>query len=222
MSTWLQAGKTSVKICGITSLQQGLDVAAAGADALGINFWPKSKRFVDPGVAGHWIKQLRSATIVVAVTVNPDDALVAQIAEAGLVDVLQLHGDETPERCAVLASFGLPIVKAFQIRDESSLDVVGRYDTTFVLLDSYNPGHYGGEGRSFPWHLVQVAKQRFPHKQIILAGGLTPENVADAVDGVQPAAVDVASGVESAPGVKDLTLVRDFIARVHDAQNGLR
>jgi phosphoribosylanthranilate isomerase len=222
MSTWLQAGQTSVKICGITSLTQGREAVAAGADGLGINFWPKSKRFVDPAMGGPWIKELRSITTVVAVTVNPDDALVAQIAEAGLGDVLQLHGDETPERCAELASFGLPIIKAFQIKDESSLDVVGHYDTPFVLLDSYNPGHYGGEGRSFPWHLVQVAKQRFQQKQIILAGGLTPQNVADAVAGVQPAAVDVASGVESAPGVKDLILVRDFIARVHEAHNGVK
>ena len=207
---------TGVKICGITTAQQSHEVVAAGADALGFNFWPKSKRFLEPTAAAPWLHELRGAVLRVGVFVNPDDATLRSVVEADLIDVVQLHGDETAERCLEVSQLGLPIIKAFQVKDETTLGTLGQWTTQAWLLDSYNPGLYGGEGKSFPWHLAGLAKSLFTQVPIILAGGLTPENVGRAVQDARPAAVDVASSVESAPGVKDLGKVREFIARARE------
>jgi phosphoribosylanthranilate isomerase len=217
MIPFLSLGRTAVKICGITTAEQASAILSAGADAIGLNFWPKSKRYISP-TAASWAADITGATRV-AVLVNPDDELVTQIVSSGLVDALQLHGDETPERCAELARHGLPIIKAIQVKDESTLATITHYPAAAVLLDSYNPGTYGGEGKSFPWELATRAITTSPQLPVILAGGLTPENVASAVHGTRPAAVDVASGVESAPGVKDLEKVRLFIQQVRQAQS---
>lgn len=210
-------GKLNVKICGLTSADQALAVAHMGADALGLNFWEKSKRYVSPTVAAGWTAILRPLTTLVAVTVNPSTSLLEEIVSLDVVDVLQLHGDETPEETHHVMTFGLPVIKALQVRDRSSLSQIGDYPSTTILLDAYNPGLYGGEGKAFPWDLAIEAQERFPEKTFILAGGLTPENVGLAVAQVQPAGVDVASGVEKAPGIKDLSMVRRFI---EGARNG--
>jgi phosphoribosylanthranilate isomerase len=193
-----------VKICGITRLEDALAAAQAGADALGFNFWPRSKRFIEPRAAAEIVSLLPPFVATVGVFVDPtrDEALRA--AEASGVQWLQLHGDEPPELCA---SLPLPVLKAIRVRHRASLDLLDEYDVAGFLLDADAPG-YGGSGTAFDWSLAAEAARRAP---IVLAGGLRPENVADAVRQVRPWAVDVASGVESAPGVKDHEKTARFI-----------
>lgn len=204
--------RPGIKICGITQPTQAREIIADGADAIGINFWPKSKRFVPPEDAARWLPSLKSDTTIIAVLVNPDADLLRQIIEAGLVHALQFHGDESPDEISRWMDRGFQVIKALQVRDASSLEKIGTFPCTDILLDAYNPGLYGGEGVTFPWDLALQAKELFPQKRIWLSGGLTPENVHDAILQVQPAAIDVASGVELAPGIKDMEKVRRFIA----------
>jgi phosphoribosylanthranilate isomerase len=193
-----------VKICGITRLEDALAAARAGADALGFNFWPKSKRYVDPRTAAEIIALLPPFVATVGVFVDPTREEAVQAAERSGVQWLQLHGDESPELCA---SLPLPVLKAIRVRHRASLDLLDAYDVAGFLLDTDTPG-YGGSGATFDWALAAEAALRAP---IVLAGGLRPENVADAVRQVSPWAVDVASGVESAPGVKDHEKTARFI-----------
>lgn len=200
----------AIKICGITQEQQAHDIIALGADALGINFWPKSKRYLPLENAG-WLPALYAQTTLVAVLVNADERTLDTLLDQRLVHILQLHGDETPEHVAALQARGARVIKALAVRDRASLDRIADYPCETILLDAYNPGLYGGTGETFPWDLAVIAREQFPDKRIILSGGLTPANVRAAVEATRPAAVDVASGVESSPGIKDLAMVREFI-----------
>lgn len=209
--------RLGVKICGITTADQAHTIADLGADALGINFWPGSKRYLAPSLAAAWLPALLTRTTVVAVLVNPEPALIDQLAAEPIAHLLQLHGDESPAAISRLMERGFNVIKALQVRDGASLDAIGHYPCHTLLLDAHNPGQYGGGGTTFPWKLFTAARERFPDKTLILSGGLTPANVAEAVLQTRPAAVDVASGVESAPGVKDPTLVAAFIAAARAA-----
>ncbi len=211
------ADRLGVKICGITTAEQALAIADLGADALGLNFWPGSKRYLAPSLAATWVPNLLPRTTVVAVLVNPEPALIDRLAAEPLAHLLQLHGDESPAAIGSLMERGFTVIKALQVRDRASLDAIGDYPCQTLLLDAHNPGSYGGGGATFPWELFSVARERFPDKTLILSGGLNPGNVAEAVRQTRPAAVDVASGVESAPGVKDLLQVADFIAAARAA-----
>ena len=197
----------TVKICGITSVSDANAAAEAGADALGFMFWDKSPRAVSLGAAAEIVRQLPPFIVKVGVFVNAEEDLVIRaIRECGL-NLLQFHGDETPEYCL---QFGLMSMKAFRMRDAGSLKALANYPTDAWLLDAYTPGKPGGTGEQFDWDLaVEAVKLGRP---IFLAGGLTPENVGEAVTRVQPYAVDVSSGVEAAPGRKDHAKVREFIA----------
>lgn len=210
------ASHPAVKICGITQRQQAHDIVALGADALGINFWPKSKRYL-PLDQTHWLPELHGSTTLVAVLVNADDRTLDTLLTEGLVHILQLHGDEPPSQVALLQERGAQVIKALAVRDRASLKQIGDYPCETILLDAYNPGLYGGTGETFPWELARLAQDLFPDKRFILSGGLTPGNVREAIDATQPAAVDVASGVESAPGIKNLQLVSAFIEQVRCA-----
>ena len=206
----------AVKICGITQEQQAHDIIALGADALGINFWPKSKRYISVEKAS-WLQGLRGLTTLVAVLVNADKLTLETLLEQRLVHILQLHGDESPDQVADLQDQGVQVIKALAIRDQDSLARIADYPCETILLDAYNPGLYGGTGETFPWDLAILAREQFPDKRIILSGGLTPGNVRQAIEETHPAAVDVASGVESAPGVKDLMMVKEFMEQVRAA-----
>lgn len=207
-------GRVAVKICGITCGDEAHAIVDAGADALGINFWPKSKRFVTLDTATPWLGQLAGMVPRVAVTVNASDEELHCLLDSGVIDWIQLHGDETPDRVTSLRKEGLPVFKALGVRDRSSLEAVTGYDSPTLLLDAYAPGAYGGSGETMDWALGATAVRQWPERQIVLAGGLTPENVGEAIRQVGPAGVDVASGVEIRPGCKDLNKVRDFIAAV--------
>jgi phosphoribosylanthranilate isomerase len=201
-----------VKICGITNLADAQAAAEAGADALGFVFYEKSPRFVSMKTAAEISSALPPFIIRAGVFVNPTKEFVFRaIAGCGL-SLLQFHGDEPPEFCA---QFGLMSMKAFRIRDAGSLKELPKYKTDAWLLDAYSSDTLGGTGAVFNWDLAVEAQKT--GRPIFLAGGLTPENVADAVRKVRPFGVDVSSGVESSPGKKDHTKMRAFINAVKTA-----
>ena len=197
---------TQVKICGITSVGDARVATEAGADMIGLMFYEKSPRHISLPQAVEIARSLPPLVLRVGVFVDPSRELVLQaIAECGL-GLLQFHGNETPAFCT---QFGLMSVKAFRIRDAASLTALADYHTDAFLLDAYSSAALGGTGEKFNWELALEAKKA--GKPIILAGGLTPDNVVAAATYVRPLAVDVSSGVESAPGIKDPDKVRAFI-----------
>lgn len=201
-----------VKICGITSVEDALAAAEAGADAIGLMFYENSSRCVSIEQAEEISAQLPPYIIRVGVFVNPEPGLVGTaMARCGLT-LLQFHGDETNDFCG---QFGLMSMKAFRVKDETTLALMANYTTDAFLLDSYVAGKHGGTGEKFNWDLAVEAKKF--RRPIFLSGGLTPENVAGAVQKVVPFGVDVSSGVEAAPGKKDHKKVRDFVAAVRGA-----
>jgi len=194
-----------VKICGITTVEDGLHAVRCGADALGLVFYAKSPRCVDPQRARQIVAALPPLVTTVGLFVNHSAEEISQIAHFCGLDVLQLHGDETPDQCQ------LPpwrVIKALRVRDEASLADLAAYRVSSLLLDAWQVDSYGGTGHRFNWQLAAPIAQQRP---IILAGGLTPANVAEAVRTVRPYGVDVSSGVECAPGCKDPELVAAFI-----------
>jgi len=204
--------KTQVKICGVTNVADALAAAEAGADMIGLNFYEKSPRCLSLATAAEISRALSPFVLRVGVFVNPDEAQVMEAIAACGLNLLQFHGDEASDFCT---QFGLMSVKALRVRDAESLQALEKFSTDAFLLDAYSKSGLGGTGEKFNWDLA-VAAQKFG-KPIFLAGGLTPENVADAVKQVRPFAVDVSSGVESAPGKKDAAKVRAFIAAAKSA-----
>ncbi len=196
-----------VKICGITNEEDALAAVEAGADALGFNFYGKSPRCVTAREARRIIEQLPARVLCVGVFVNEEAEEVRRIvAEAGL-GAAQLHGDESANYCREL-SCGLTI-KALRVGGDFDVEQVARCGAEAVLLDAFSVEAFGGTGRTFDWEVARRARELTP--KLFLAGGLTPENVAEAVRAVRPFAVDVCSGVETAPGRKSLLLVKNFI-----------
>lgn len=209
--------RVRIKVCGLTNEADALAAIEAGADALGFNLWPQSKRHVDLGEAAGWIEKLPPFVSRVAVTVNEPIERLRELAARPLFDVLQLHGDETPAVCAALRAEGARLIKAIGVENERSFEQVSAFATADLLLDVFAPGEYGGTGRQLNWPLAASLVAGQPGLRCILSGGLTPVNVAEAVRMVKPYAVDVASGVEDSPGRKNSRLMRDFIAAVRFA-----
>ncbi|HEX4458682.1 MAG TPA: phosphoribosylanthranilate isomerase [Polyangia bacterium] len=202
--------KPFVKICGVTTLEDALACVDAGADAIGFNFWPRSKRHVAVEVAAAIAKKLPPQLRTVGVFVDPTAAEVDGAFAAGAIDLAQLHGDEPPEFCA---RFRGRYIKAFRLRDRATLQRLGDYDCDLVLVDADSAG-YGGSGQRAD---VTLAADAATRRRVILAGGLTPDNVAEAIGIVRPYGVDVAGGVEREPGVKDWIKVAAFVARAKGA-----
>jgi phosphoribosylanthranilate isomerase len=195
-----------VKICGITNVEDGLAAAAAGADALGFIFYGQSPRYLPIEKAAMITRDLPPQIVKVGVFVDaPKEMVFRAIGECGL-NLLQFHGAELPAYCL---QFGLMSMKAFQMRGAESLAQLQHYKTDAWLLDAYSRDKLGGTGKRFNWDLALEARKS--GRLIFLAGGLTPDNVAEAVKRVQPYAVDVSSGVETSPGRKDHVKVRAFI-----------
>ena len=211
---------TAVKICGVTLPDDAAMVAAAGADYIGLNFWPKSKRFVEvergPLLAG--IARSSGHAKIVGVFVNADPDDIVETAKTVQLDAVQLHGDELPEDLALIAqATGLPIWKAIATGSPRDIEHLDQWRAQMILLDTPSAGR-GGAGKPFDWSLAREARTKFPAQPLVLAGGLDPENVAAAIARVAPDAVDVATGVEAAPGVKDPAKVAAFIAAVRAMQ----
>jgi len=194
-----------VKICGITNIEDALCAADAGADALGFVFYAKSPRSVTPEQAAEIISALPPFILTVGLFVNAGPDFVNATAEVCKLDRIQLHGEEAPSFCARIAR---PVIKAFRVKDAASLESMKDYRVAGYLLDAYSPDAHGGTGLTFNWELARIAKR---YGRIILAGGLTPDNVRRAIEVTRPYAVDISSGVESSPGRKDPLKVRKFI-----------
>ena len=205
---------TRIKICGVTLADDAAAVAAAGVDFIGLNFWPKSKRYLDPEraptIAGVIRAMGPAALVGVFVDQDPDEIL-AILARVEL-DIIQLHGDEDPATVQRIAdAVARPVWKAISVRTARELEHLEVWPVDALVLDAPTPGR-GGAGASFDHALARDARARSPQLKIVLAGGLGPENVGPAIAQVRPWAVDVASGVETAPGVKDLSKLAAFVA----------
>lgn len=195
-----------VKICGITNLDDALQAIEAGADALGFVFYEKSPRYITPIAANAIVAQLPPFVTPVALFVDAPDELILSVVEANVRWVIQFHGNETPDDCN---RWQRPYYKAIRMKPDVDLAYeMGRFEgACAVLLDAYKAGVPGGTGETFDWHLIPSETP----KPIILAGGLTPDNVAQAVKAVQPFAVDVSGGVEREKGLKEPQKVSQFI-----------
>ena len=229
-----------VKICGITNGDDARMVAAAGADAVGLNFFPASPRFIDVATARTIIENLPPEMTKVGLFVNATAKHIHEIVSQLPLDMIQLHGDEPPE---FLAELSLPVMKAFRIGEAGLLPVVEWLDRCrelgrlpiACLLDAFKPGQFGGTGKTLDWRALAAEKtalrlhiesQKLPVVPLVLSGGLNSSNVAEAILMFQPNAVDTASGVENSPGKKDATLVQAFVsaarATLFDVRDGIK
>ncbi len=213
-----------IKICGVTTAADAAMVARAGADAVGLNFYPQSKRYVTPENAAAIVVALPAGIVTVGVFVNASLDEIAQTLKRAPVDAIQLHGDEPPEFLKQLAV--RPIIRALRFGNDGGQAMdrfIDRcrelsYTPDSLLIDSYTAGEYGGTGATADWDaILQWKTQRAILPPLVLAGGLTPVNVAAAIRTVRPSAVDTASGVESSIGVKDERLVYEFVAQAQRA-----
>ena len=206
--------RTRVKICGITRPEDGLMGAALGADAIGLVFYRPSPRCVDVETAQRIVAVLPPVITVVGLFVNPEPVAVRAVLESVRLDLLQFHGSEEPVDCEF---FGKPYLKAIPMGADADVrDYEQRFaSATGLLLDSHGGQKTGGTGQRFDWTRIPAERQ----KPLILAGGLHPGNVAEAIQQVRPYAVDVSSGVESAKGIKDAALMRAFLRGVYDCES---
>ncbi len=203
-----------VKICGITNLEDALSAVHAGADALGFIFYPPSPRFVKPDRAREIIQGLPGSTCRVGVFVDEDPEEVREIKRFCGLDLIQLHGKESPDYCALF--FPSLLIKAVSLGKEEDLAALGDYPVKAILMDASGPGQAGGTGRTCDWSLAKKAGERH---RLILAGGLHPGNILVALETVSPQAVDVGSGVEAWPGKKDQEKVKNLVATVKGFSN---
>jgi len=199
---------TRIKICGITNVQDALLASDLGSDALGFIFYPGSKRYIEPGIASEIISSLPPFITTVGVFVNQSLEEIRTVRDRTGIDLVQLHGDETPDFCS-----GLPFkaVKALRVKERSDIALVELYPMQAILFDKYSDDAYGGTGEIFPWDWLKDLKTS---KSIILSGGLTPGNVKGVINRVKPYAVDISSGVEDSPGKKNAEKMRKFIEAV--------
>jgi phosphoribosylanthranilate isomerase len=201
---------TRVKICGITNSEDARDAVLLGAHAIGLNFYPNSSRYLDASKASKIIEKLPAFVTVVGVFVNhPDPQNVEDFALSLGLHAVQLHGNETPDYCSMIQR--VKVIKAFRVDTNFRVDTLRSHGSGTFLLDACSPDQFGGTGKVFNWDLVFGANA---FGSIIIAGGLTPENVAQVVGTLHPFGVDVASGVESKPGRKDYEKMRRFIEAV--------
>ena len=209
---------TQVKICGLSTAETMQAALDAGAEMVGLNFYPKSPRYVTPEKAAKLAAQARGRTKIVVLVVDADDALIKSIVSAVGPDYIQVHGSETPARVAEIAqTFGLPVIKVIKVKEASDVASAKAYKDVadLILFDAKAPEELlpGGNGLSFDWNLLKGKGGLF-----ILSGGLNPDNVAEAIRLTRAPIVDVSSGVESLPGKKDISLIRKFIERAKSAR----
>lgn len=207
---------TVIKICGITNLEDALLSIEAGADALGFNFYKRSPRYIEPAKAREIIERLPDSILNVGVFVNeelPDD--VARIAYEVNLNAVQLHGEESNEYCVALKNYR--VIKAFRVSDDFKPEDILKFEVDAVLLDAYSRDEHGGTGKIFDWRIARETQKLFP--KLFLAGGLTPDNVSEAIKEVKPYAVDACSGIEITKGKKDSAKVKAFVQAVRSTQD---
>ena len=209
-----------VKFCGITRIEDAREAARLGAWAIGLNHWDQSPRRCDPGTAVQISAELRRAVQIVGVFVNPTLDELARAAEDASLAMVQLHGDEGPDFCREVARrTGCKVIKGVGVRSAADVHAAAAFRIDYHLFDAHRPGTPGGTGESFDWELVGARRSQVP---AILAGGLTPDNVAEAISIARPDAVDVASGIEASPGVKDHELMAAFARNAEQAAGRAR
>ncbi len=214
LDRFLDPATVSLKICGVTMRGDAERLVTLGVDALGVNFWPKSKRYLAPENAG-WLRDLAGRILRVGVFVNEDPGLPLRLMREGLIDAVQLHGDETPEDALPYQNAGVPFFKAIGVKTIEDLARAADFGARAILLDAHAPGVYGGTGETFDWNSALDFKTRHPKIPVILAGGIVPENTASAAETVHPAALDIASGAELSPGLKDFEKVSAILAALN-------
>lgn len=206
------ATSPKIKFCGITLLADAERAAQAGAWAIGLIFWPGSPRRCEPGAAVEIGAAMKRRVEVAGVFVNATLDQIATTAEAASLTIVQLHGDEGPAFCdEVRRRTGAKVIKAARVRSRADIQALSTFHTDYHLLDSHRAGAPGGTGETFAWELARAHRGEVP---VILSGGLTPENVGDAIAAVHPFAVDVASGVELEPSRKDPEKLEAFAEAV--------
>lgn len=211
LERFLDPASVSLKICGVTTRDDAERLAVLEVDALGLNFWPRSKRYLAPERAA-WLAGLTGKILRIGVFVNEAPELPLRLMSEGLLDAVQLHGDEAPEDVAVYQEAGVPFFKAIGVKTPDDLERAADFRANAILLDAHAPGVYGGTGETFDWTAALDFKKRHPVIPVILAGGITPDNAALAAVTVRPAALDVASGAEISPGIKDFDKVAALLA----------
>ncbi len=204
-----------VKICGITNWTDARQACDAGANFLGFNFWPRSSRYISPAKARRIVRRLPKGIAAVGVFVNETEAKTLEIARAVGLDYLQLHGDESPDTVARLQRI-FPVIKAVRVRESFRPGELARFASAeAILLDGFDRKLPGGTGKTFEWDKARRSRR---YGKIFLAGGLTPENVGEAIRIAKPFAVDACSGVESGPGKKNHASVKAFVLSAKSAQ----
>lgn len=205
--------RTRVKICGFTDVEQAVYAAHLGVDAIGLVFYPPSPRSVSIDKAREIVAALPAFTTVVALFVDEREVIIRDVLSRVAVDCIQFHGEETPEECGL---YGIPYIKAVAMRNTTDIEKLAKdyHQAAGLLLDAYHPQAKGGTGQKFDWDLIPN-KSTVP---IILAGGLTPENAAQAIKQVKPYALDVSSGVETGKGIKDAAKIAAFIREVNQGK----
>lgn len=195
-----------IKICGFTQAQNARDAALLGIDAIGLVFYQKSPRYVDMSQALEIVQALPPFINRVGLFVNADSEFIDEVLCEVAIDTLQFHGDETPQECA---QYAMPFIKALRVNEKTDIiqQAEAYQQASGLLLDAYNPNTYGGTGENFDWELANVNIDL----PIILAGGLNPETAKQAVNQVNPYALDVSSGVEKEKGIKDIVKIKQFI-----------
>lgn len=199
-----------IKICGITNKIDAIAAAELGVDMLGFVFYKKSKRYADPMVVEDIANELAPSILKVGVFVDEEKDKVIEIAQDISLDMLQFHGNETPEYCDYFKT-DYKVIKAFRLKNKKDLEKVNSYDTDFYLFDTYKSDSVGGTGQTFDW---KILKDFEVLKPVILSGGLNPDNVEKAIQEVAPYGVDVSTGVERSPGRKDPELMKKFVEKV--------
>ena len=210
LDPFLDPESVSLKVCGVRNATDALKLADLGVDAIGVNFWSGSPRHVASNEA-EWLAALNGRILRVGVFVNAPAELPISLVREGLLDLVQLHGDETPADAAALREAGIPFIKAIGVKTHADLERVEDFGASAILLDAHAPGVYGGTGETFDWNTALDFKSKHPQLPLILAGGIKAENAASAVEMLRPSALDVASGAESSPGVKDFDKVRAIL-----------
>ena len=210
----------NVKFCGITRIEDAREAVRLGAWAIGLNHWEQSPRRCDPGTAVQISAEVRRVVEVVGVFVNSTLDELARAAEDESLAMLQLHGDEGPDFCREAARrTGCKVIKGVRVRSAAEVHAAEAFRTDYHLFDAHRPGTPGGTGETFDWERVGARRSQVP---AILAGGLTPANVAEAISVARPDAVDVASGTEASPGVKDHELMAAFARNAQQAAGRAR
>ncbi len=215
MNHFFNTDSTSLKVCGITLAEDAQQLVAEGIPALGVNFWPESKRFITPTKAAKFLPALKGKILRVGVFVNAEQQQVLELLKNDIIDVAQFHGDETPEYCAAFTNAGYPFIRALGVKNANSLSNIHDYQATAILLDTHAPGVYGGTGDTFDWNHARTVIEENPELPILLAGGITADNAAEAITTIHPAALDLASGSESSPGIKDFNKIRIIQAAIN-------